>query len=467
MRRYMVCSGRVFLSVSQAFFKIETLNSKLNFAMSEMSSRNVVVLGGVRTPFAKSGTSFSEVSAVALGCKATIEAMHRLDLPFDAVDEIIFGNVAQPADAPNIARVIALRSGFPIRTPAHTVHRNCASGMQAVTEAFERIRSGSADVILAGGVESMSQIPILYPRSFGRKLLGVMKAKAPLKRLFALLKFRPSDVLRPVFGLEEGLRDPVCGDNMGQTAENLAKEFGISREEQDEFALTSHQKTVAAQEDGFFESEVSGVHLPPGFKGVEEDLGPRKNQTIAALKKLRPFFDRKFGSVTVGNSCPVTDGAVALILTSEEKARELGIEPLGRITSYAYAGCPPERMGLGPVFATARLLEKSGERLEDMDRVEINEAFAAQVIACERAFESAEFAERELGRNEAIGKLDRDKLNVNGGAIALGHPVGATGARLILTVLRELERKKLSKGLASLCIGGGQGGAVALERTAS
>jgi acetyl-CoA C-acetyltransferase/acetyl-CoA acyltransferase len=434
---------------------------------SQSNSRDVVVLGGVRTPFVKSGSEFADTSAVALGCKATIEAMHRLDLPFDAVDQMIFGNVAQPADAPNIARVIALRSGFPIRMPAHTVHRNCASGMEAVTEAFDRIRSGSADVILAGGVENMSQIPIMYPRSFGRKLLGVLKARSAVKRLLAFLRFRPADVFRPIFGLEVGLTDPVCGDNMGMTAETLAKEFGISREEQDQFALESHQKTATAQAAGFFDDEIVGVHLPPKFGGVTEDLGPRKSQTIEALAKLRPYFDRKFGSVTVGNACPVTDGAVALVLASAEKARELGMTPLGRINSYAYAGCPPERMGLGPVFAARRLLSETGERLEDMDRVEINEAFAAQVIACERAFESTEFAEREFGQRESVGKLDRDRLNVNGGAIAMGHPVGATGARLILTILRELEKNDLRKGLASLCIGGGQGGAVVVERIAS
>ena len=431
------------------------------------NSREVVVLGGVRTPFVKSGTKFADAPAVALGCKATIEAMHRLELPFDAVDQMIFGNVAQPADAPNIARVIALRSGFPICMPAHTVHRNCASGMEAVTEACDRIRSGSADVIVAGGVENMSQIPIMYPPSFGRKLLGVLKARSLFQRLFAFLRFRPSDVFRPIFGLEVGLRDPVCGDNMGQTAETLSKEFGISREAQDQFALESHQKTLTAQAAGFFEDEIVGVHMPPKFGGVNEDLGPRKGQTIEALAKLRPYFDRKFGSVTVGNACPVTDGAVVLVLASAEKARELGIQPLGRINSYAYAGCPPERMGLGPVFATRQLLDDTGEKLEDMDRVEINEAFAAQVIACERAFESSEFSEREFGDSEPVGKLDRDRLNVNGGAIAMGHPVGATGARLILTILRELEKNDLRKGLATLCSGGGQGGAVVVERMAS
>ncbi|MBI4585599.1 MAG: thiolase family protein [Planctomycetes bacterium] len=429
------------------------------------SEKTVVILGGVRTPFAKAGAALEGTSAVELGCRAAAEAMHRLELPFDAVDEVIFGNVAQPADAPNISRVIALRAGFPMGIPAYTVHRNCASGMEAVTSACEKIRQGQAGLILAGGVESMSQIPFLYPRDFQRKLFRVLGAKKRFEKLGAWLRFRPRD-LKPIFGLEAGLRDPVCGANMGQTAENLAREFGIGREEQDQFALESHQKTVAAQSAGLFKEEIAPVYAPPDFKEVAEDVGPRANQSLEALAKLRPYFDRDFGTVTVGNACPVTDGAGALLVASEERAAELGIEPLGRIVAYAYAGCPPDRMGLGPVFATARALRQSGLGIENLDRLEINEAFAAQVLACERAFESEEFARRELGQEKAVGALDRRKLNVNGGAIALGHPVGATGARLILTLLLELRRRRLQRGLATLCIGGGQGGAVILERMA-
>lgn len=428
--------------------------------------REVVILEGVRTPFVKAGTRFDRVPATTLGVQATVEIMSRLDLPYDAVDEIIFGNVAQPADAANIARVIALSAGFPISTPAHTVHRNCASGMEAITEAFDRVSSGRADVVLAGGVESMSSIPILYPRSFGKKLLGVMKARSLFQRLGAFLKFRFRD-FKPIFGLEVGLTDPVCGVNMGQTAENLAREFGISRAEQDQFALRSHEKATEAGQRGFYDQEITPVHVGKSQEAVEEDVGPRAEQTLAALGRLRPYFDRKFGSVTVGNACPVTDGAVALVITTAEKARELGIEPLGRVVNYAYAGCPPERMGLGPVFASSKLLDAEGLAPAELDRVEINEAFAAQVLACVKAFESDEFARRELGRDGAVGALDLDRLNVNGGAIALGHPVGASGARIVLTLLRELRDQKLRRGLATLCVGGGQGGAVLLERSSS
>ncbi len=424
----------------------------------------MVILGGVRTPFAKAGTALDNATAVDLGCGVAVECMHRVEVPFDAVDEVCFGNVAQPADAPNIARVIALRAGFPVPTPAYTVHRNCASGMQAVTSAFERIRNGSADLILAGGVESMSQIPILYPRSFQTKLFALARAKTLGARLRALLRFRRRDILSPIIGLEAGLTDPVCGQNMGETAENLAREFGITREEQDAFALESHEKTIRAMESGVFTEEIVPVYPGPAFEAVGEDVGPRKNQTLEALARLRPYFDRRFGTVTVGNACPVTDGACALLIASEGKARELGIEPLGVIRDYSYAGCPPHRMGLGPVFATTRVLERTGLGLDDLDRLEINEAFAAQVLACARAFESADFAREELCRDEPVGAVDRSKLNVNGGAIALGHPVGASGARLILTLLNELQRKRLSRGIASLCVGGGQGGAVLIER---
>ena len=429
-------------------------------------SNRVVVLGGVRTPFVKAGTRFEDASAVELGCRAAVEAMHRLNLPFQVVDEVIFGNVAQPADAPNIARVIALRAGFPISTPAYAVHRNCASGMVTITDAFDKIRLGRADVVLAGGVENMSQIPLLYSRKYQKKLFNVFRARGLLGKLGKILKFRPSD-LKPIIGLEVGLTDPVCGDNMGETAENLAREFGISREDQDAFALESHRRTAAAQESGFYEDEIVPYHPPPRYDTVSEDVGPRKNQTPEALAKLRPYFDRRYGSVTVGNSCPVTDGAVVLVLASEKRARDLGIQPLGRILQYAYAGCPPGRMGLGPVFAANKIFEATGLDLEQMDRVELNEAFAAQVIACERAFESSAFASEELGREEALGKLDRERTNVNGGAIALGHPVGATGARLVLTLLRALNQEKLDRGLATLCVGGGQGGAVIVERIAS
>jgi len=426
------------------------------------TGREVVILGGVRTPFVKAGTEFRDVTAVDLGRVAAEEAMLRAGAPFDAVDEVIFGNIAQPAGAANVARVIALRAGFPISTPAVTVCRNCASGLEAVARAFDQIRLGKAELVLAGGTESMSNIPLLFRKSYVGKLVRLARAKTPVGKLAAAARFRPRD-FKPVIALEEGLTDPVCGLNMGETAERLAREFGITREEQDRYALESHRRAVEAQKRGIFREEIAPVLRPPDYKRIEEDVGPRASQTIEALAKLRPYFNRRFGTVTVGNACPVTDGASALLVSSAEKAAELGAKPLARIVSYAFAGCSPARMGLGPVFAAPSALDEAGLRLADMDRIELNEAFAAQVIACERAFASDAFAREELGRAERVGEIDRAKMNPNGGAIALGHPVGTTGARLVLTLALELKRAGLRHGLATLCVGGGQGGAMVIE----
>jgi acetyl-CoA acetyltransferase family protein len=269
-------------------------------------------------------------------------------------------------------------------------------------------------------------------------------------------------MLTPVVGVQVGLTDPVCGLNMGQTAEILAREFAVTRQDQDEFALMSHQRAVAAQ--ARLAEEIVPVALPPAYAQVQSvDDGPRASQDLAALAKLRPYFDKLCGTVTVGNSCPLTDGAAALLVMSERKARELGLSPLGYLRDYAYAALDGRRMGLGPVFATAKLAAKTGLSLKDFDLIEINEAFAAQAVACERAFASESFARAELGRTQALGQIDRARLNVNGGAIALGHPVGASGARLVLTLLKELRRRSAKRGLATLCIGGGQGAALALE----
>lgn len=389
--------------------------------------------------------------------------MLRLQIPPEQIDEVILGNVAQPADSANIARVVALRLGLPSAVPAFTVHRNCASGMEAISQAFDKIRFGLANLVLVGGTESMSQIPVLFPDSYQRKLLRLARSKSMLQKVGAMSGFRPGD-FKPVFGIEEGLMDPVCNQSMGDTAENLAREFGISRDQQDAFALESHRRTTKAADEGFFKGEIVPVHPAPDYAGVEEDIGPRRNQSLEALARLRPFFDKHLGTVTPGNSCPVTDGGCLLIVASEEKARELRKDPLGWILSYSYRGCSPDRMGLGPAFAAPEALDHAGLGLEQMDRIELNEAFAVQVLANQIAFESDEFARIELGRPRATGHLDLNRLNVNGGAIALGHPVGATGARLVLTLLRELERSGLRRGLATLCVGGGQGAAMVVER---
>lgn len=426
------------------------------------SAGQPVIVGGVRTPFVRAGDAFLEVPVEELGRIAARELLYRLELPPEEVDQLIAGNVATPADATNVARVIQLYADIPRSRVAHTVSRNCASGFEAATEAHDLIRLGRANCVLALGVESLSRVPFLLPHSFTAKTWRLFRARGPWAKVQRLMAYRPRD-LKPVVGLFAGLTDPVSGLIMGQTAEKLAREFKISREEQDEFAANSHHKAVEAWQTGRLSGEVVPVYPTNPPVAVTQDIGPRSGTTPEKLAKLPPYFDRRYGTVTAGNSSQITDGAVALLLMSERRARELNVEPIGRIVDYEYAGCDPARMGLGPVYATARLLERTGRTLDSIDLIEINEAFAAQVLAVLRAFESVEFARRELGRDEPLGTIPQEKLNVNGGAIALGHPVGATGARLILTLLLELRRRGLRWGLATLCVGGGQGGAVLLE----
>jgi acetyl-CoA acetyltransferase family protein len=421
------------------------------------------IVDGIRTPFCKAYGKLKTVGADDLGAFAVKELMIRTGYSPDSIDEVIFGNVAQPIHAANIARVIALKAGLPQATPAFTVHRNCASGMQAFTSAAEKIAAGNADVVLVGGTESMSNIPLLYGPEMTDLFTRLSRAKTPIQKLKTLASFRPAH-LKPIIALEQGLTDPVCGLIMGLTAERLAREFQITREQQDQFALESHRRATAAMEAGFLDEELVPIPVPPRYTEIQQsDEGPRPNQSIDDLQKLRPYFDRKTGTVTVGNASQVTDGAVAALVMSEEKARAEGLEPLGYLQNYAYAALGGDRMGLGPVYATAKLLDQTGLALEDFDLIELNEAFAAQAIACDRAFSSHTFAEKYLDRNRAVGMIDPAKMNVNGGAIALGHPVGATGARLIITLLKELRRRGLQRGLATLCVGGGQGAALSLE----
>lgn len=425
-----------------------------------------VIVGGVRTPFVKAGAAFNALSAQELGRLAVRELLDRASVDPAYVDELICGNVASPVDAANVGRVIALRAGIPRDKIAHTVSRNCASGFECVTQACDRIVAGRARCIVAVGVDSMSHIPLFYPKNFADKLLRLSTAKSAWQKLKTFASFRLSD-LQPQIGIKLGLTDPVSGLMMGETAEKLAREFGISREEQDQFALRSHQLAAAAWKENRLASEVMTVYVENrdgGVQPISQDIGFRADQSLESLAKLKPYFDRRWGSVTIGNSCQVTDGAAALLIVEANMARELGLTPLGRVRDYAYAGCDPARMGLGPVFATSRVLRQTGLKLSDMQLVELNEAFAAQAIACLRGFESPSGVCAAAGCDIApLGTLDRDRLNVNGGAIALGHPVGATGARLILTLLHELRRRNLSRGLATLCIGGGQGGAVVVE----
>ena len=405
-----------------------------------MSAPRLVIVDGVRTPFCKWNTSFAALGADELGRVAVSALLTRTGLDPRKIDEVIFGCVCQPAEAANIARVIALRAGVPESVPAITVHRNCASGFEAVTTACERMAAGRGSVFVVGGAENMSQAPLLFKPATAKKYAALGGAKSVGQKLAALARFRLSD-LEPRAALKLGLTDPVSGLNMGETAELLAREQGISREAQDEFAMQSHQRAVAAREK--FSDEICPVYV--NGKAITEDNGPRADTSLAALGKLKPVFDRRYGTVTAGNSSQISDGAVALLVMTKEKAEELGFrQPLGRLADYAYTGCDPARMGLGPVSA----IRKIGRPVAEADLIEINEAFAAQVLAVLKALDD----------------VPREKLNVNGGAIALGHPVGATGARLVLGALKELQRRQGRRALVSLCVGGGQGGALWLER---
>lgn len=429
------------------------------------SDARAVIVSGARSPIAKAGTAFRRVHVTDLVRPVFQEAMYRAGVRGELLEEVILGNVCMPADAANPARVSALWAGVPHQVPALTVQRNCASGLEAVAQAAGRIGRG-AKLVLAGGAESMSTIPLLFPNETLDPMSRLARAKTLWQKLGVAASMRPRH-FRPVIGLELGLTDPTCGMIMGKTAELLASEFGISRREQDEFSLRSHQRATAAMQAGRFNDEICPVYLPAGgsgFEAMKEDNGPRANQTMEALAKLKPIFDRRDGTVTVGNSCQVSDGAVAMVVADEDYARAEGLEVLGYVRAYCSVGLDPARMGLGPVFAIHKLLDQTGLTLSDIPLLEINEAFAAQVLACLKAMGSARFAREHLDRTSPLGEVDVDKLNVNGGAIALGHPVGATGSRLVLTMLHEMKRRGIDLGLAALCVGGGQGAAILLER---
>jgi acetyl-CoA acetyltransferase family protein len=424
----------------------------------------IYIVDGVRTPFAKAGTTLAEIEAVELGKTVVSQLMARSGIDPSRIEEVLFGCVSQPPEAANVARVIALRAGLPESIPAITVHRNCASGFEAVTQAAEKMLIGRGDIFVVGGVESMSRIPLLFSHEAAKKFGAFARAKNLPQKLGVLASFRATD-FQPRIGLQLGLCDPVSGFNMGQTAENLSRDFNITREEQDQFAMRSHHKAIAGREK--LRQEITPVYLPKAGKGegfMDQDNGPRENQTMDALAKLKPVFEPGTGTVTAGNSSQITDGAAALLLMNERGLRETGLTPLGRLEAYAYAGLDPSRMGLGPVHAIHRAEQKSGLGLANAEIIEINEAFAAQVIACLGAAKSESYCREHLGRETVLGEIRDEILNVNGGAIAIGHPVGVTGTRLVLTALKELHRRNLNRALVSLCVGGGQGGALWLSR---
>lgn len=421
----------------------------------------VYLVEGLRTPQAKSGSALKDVPAPYLGHYLIRHIADKCGIASDAVDEVIIGNTGNPAKYPNVGRVIALEAGLDKKTSGYTVHRNCASGMEALAQAYVKIASGRADAIFAGGVENMSQMPLLYKKEMTDFFFEMMKAKTPKDKIKVATTFRLPH-LSPVVSIEQGLTDPFCGLNMGQTAEKLAREFGISRLEQDEYANESHKRAVAAQEEGRFQEEILPIIAGEKLDQLlSKDVGPRENSTIEKLGKLKPYFEKETGTVTVGNACPITDGGSVWLMCSEEAVKKRGLRPAARMLDFHFHGLEPERMGLGPVLAMNGVLKRLDMKLEQMDLIEINEAFAAQVLACLKVAKEDSLAKR--WGIEALGEIPREKLNVNGGAIALGHPVGSTGSRLVVTLANELKKRGQRYGMASLCIGGGQGGAVVIE----
>ncbi len=417
-----------------------------------------VLVAGIRTAFQKSGTGFQGLSAADLGVAVMQEVLARAEIRASEVDEVILGCCGQSSKEANVARVLSLRAGIPSETPAYTVHRNCASGLQSIEDAARRILTGEGEIYLVGGTESMSDYPLIFNDGFKSFLGALARSKTLTARLRQLLRFRLG-YLKPRIALLEGLTDPTCGLVMGLTAEKLAGEFAISRKQQDLFALASHQKAIDAWSAGLMDDEILTLWPGNAKKAVNRDNGPRDGQNLDALSKLRPFFDRREGSVTVGNACPVTDGSAALLLMSEEAAEARGLKPMGRMLCSTTVGLEPSRMGLGPAIAAPKAIQDAGLDAKDMEVWEINEAFSAQVLACMEAMDSAEFGRKRLGLSGAFGAPDMDRVNPRGGAVALGHPVGATGSRLVLSLLRQLQAKGGGMGIATLCVGGGQGAA--------
>ncbi|NMG32097.1 acetyl-CoA C-acetyltransferase [Aromatoleum evansii] len=423
-------------------------------------TRDIFIIDGARTPFLKSRNTPGPFAASDLATAAGAALLARQRFAPDELDEVILGCASPSPDEVNIGRVAALRMGCGQKVPGWTVMRNCASGMQALDSAIANIQAGRSDLVLAGGVDALSRAPLLLSDAMVRWLSGWYATKTVGDKLGALRRFRPG-YLAPVIGIMKGLTDPIVGQLMGQTAENLAHRFGISRAEMDTFAARSHARVLAAREAGHFHEIVPLIDRD-GTVYADDD-GVRADSTPENLAKLKPFFDRKYGRVTAGNSSQITDGAAWLILASAEAVERHGLVPLGRIADSQWAGLDPAQMGLGPVHAATPILRRHDFALADIDAWEINEAFAAQVIACLRAWDDADYCRDELGLDDAFGRLDEAKLNPDGGAIAQGHPVGASGARIVLHLLNVLRRQGLKRGIASICIGGGQGGAMLVE----
>ncbi|MDO9600605.1 MAG: acetyl-CoA C-acetyltransferase [Azoarcus sp.] len=424
-------------------------------------SRDVFIIDGARTPFLKARNAPGPFAAADLATAAGTALLARQGFAPDQLDEVILGCASPSPDEVNIGRVVALRMGCGPRVPAWTVMRNCASGMQALDSALVNIRGGRSQLVLAGGVDALSRAPLLFSEAMVRWLSGWYAAKTTGERFAALRRFRIGH-LAPVIGIMKGLTDPIVGQLMGQTAENLAWKFGISREEMDAYAVESHRRVAAAQDAGHFDAEIVPLIDRDGTV-YEDDDGLRRDASMAALAKLKPFFDKPYGRVTAGNSSQITDGAAWLVLASADSVERFGLTPLGRIVDSEWAGLAPEQMGLGPVHAALPMLQRHGLTPAELDAWELNEAFAAQVIACQRAFGDDDYVRTHFGLEQAPGAPTADRFNVDGGAVALGHPVGASGVRIVLHLLQVLRRTGGRRGVASICIGGGQGGAMLVE----
>ena len=426
-----------------------------------LPGRRVAIIAGTRTPFARAGSLLRGLSAIELGKMAVSELVHRTNLDVGAIDLLVFGTVVPSVLAPNIAREIALMPLLPKNVQAWSVSRACASANQAITDAADQIVLGQATVAIAGGAESLSTVPILHSRGFSDVLVAASRAKTLGARLAAFAKLRPKDFIP----ITPAIAEVTTGESMGQSAEKMAKLNAIPRREQDELALASHLNAAKGTDDGRLTAEIAPAFIPPRYApAMTEDNGIRRDTNIEQLSALKPVFDRRYGSVTAGNSSPLTDGGAAVLLMREDRAKALGYEPLAYIRAYAYAAINPgEQLLQAPVLAAPVALARAGLSLKDMDLVEMHEAFAAQVLSNLRGFESPYWAQR-AGFSEPVGAVDRSRLNVMGGSIALGHPFGATGARITTTLVNELARRGGQFGLMTVCAAGGLGFAMVVER---
>jgi acetyl-CoA C-acetyltransferase len=423
--------------------------------------RPVYIVDGSRTPFLKARGKPGLFAASDLAVAAGQPLLARQPFPAGALDEVILGCMMPSPDEANIGRVAALRLGCGDKVPAWTVQRNCASGLQSIDSAAQNIASGRSSLVLAGGTESMSRAPILYNDTMVNWLAALNGARTPGAKLKVLGSLRPGH-FKPVIALLRGLTDPVVGLSMGQTAEILAHRFDITRTMMDSFAVRSHQRLAAAHKDGKLD-EIEVLYDNRG-NVYDHDDGVRPDSTIEKLAKLRPVFDRPIGNVTAGNSAQITDGAAWLLLASEDMIGKYDLKVMGQLIDSQWSGLDPAQMGLGPGYAMAPIMQRNGLDTTDLDYIEINEAFAAQVLACLAAWKDADFCREELGRDTPFTPIDEERLNVDGGAVAIGHPVGTSGARIVLHLLKTLERENARRGMASICIGGGQGGALLIER---